>query len=343
MVLLGYRQLLNFVVIGSLIIAAACAPTVENRVSKIEKPPAGQLFDAVLGVIATVPDTARTAETLGTRRLGSGVLIDGNGLVLTIGYLILEAETTALIGPDGTVVAADVVAYDHETGFGLLRARQPIDAVPLQMGLAKNLKPGTRVLAVSHSAKGARNAVVAARIVSRRPFAGYWEYLIEDALFSVPPLQEYGGAALIDGNGRLIGIGSLLVNDAVPSHRPVFGNMFVPVDILAPVIDELIATGRRSSAGSPWLGARIDEAEGRVFITRLSAGGPGDKAGLQAGDYIIGVNGKRVNSMEDYLRKVRASGRAGDDIALDILPRGSSDLTIRRVIVSSMDRHDWLN
>ena len=342
----GDRQLLNVFVVGTLLMLAGCAvaptskPLAPNQATRAIQ--ADQLFDAVLGVVALIPETARTAETLGTRRLGSGVLIDDKGLVLTIGYLIMEAETAAVIGPDGQTVGADIVAFDHESGFGLLRARTPIDAVPMNLGVSKNLAEGTPVLAVSHGGKRETGSVVAARIVARRPFAGYWEYLIEDALFSVPPLKEYGGAALIDGNGHLIGIGSLIVNDAVPSHRPVFGNMFVPVDLLAPVIDELIATGRRSRPGAPWLGVSIDEAEGRVFITRLSMAGPGETAGLEPGDFIIGVNGKRVRGMEDYLRKVRSQGRAGDDIALDVVPRGARDLTIRRVVVPSIDRNDWL-
>ncbi len=340
MALFGDKRSFCFLMIGAFFMLTACAAAPAGKAAADDS--TEHLFDAVLGVIAQVPATARTAEFLGTRRLGSGVLIDDHGLVLTIGYLIMEAQSTAVIGPDGEIVAADIVAFDHETGFGLLRARSPVNAVPLKLGVSKNLKEGTPVLAVSHGGQGTPNAVVAARIVSRRPFAGYWEYLIEDALFSVPPVAEYGGAALIDGNGRLIGIGSLIVNDAVPSHQPVFGNMFVPVDLLAPVIGDLIATGRRSTPGAPWLGVRIDEAEGRVFITRLSMGGPGEAAGLKPGDIIIGVDGKRVSGMEDYLRKVRHYGRAGDDIPLDVVPRAAGDLTIRRVRVPSIDRHDWL-
>ncbi len=343
MAFLDTRRFLDVCTIGALLMLVACAATPENRTPPTAPTaailPGKHLFDAVLGVIAQIPDTAHSAESLGTRRLGSGVLIDDSGLVLTIGYLIMEAEITAVIGPDGQSIAADIVAIDPESGFGLLRARSHIDAVPLELGQSKNLLEGTPVLAVSH---GGEAAVMAAHIVSRRPFAGNWEYLIDDAIFTVPPLREYGGAALIDGNGRLIGIGSLIVNDAVPSHRQVFGNMFVPIDILAPVIDDLIATGRRSRPGAPWLGVQIDEAEGRVFIARLSLGGPGEKAGLKPGDFIIGVNGKRIGGMEDYLRKVRAVGRAGDDIALDVLPRGRGDLIIRRVVVSSMNRTDWL-
>jgi len=337
------RRSFEFILICTVMSLTACAavsgsgaPPVNQRLANIRN---DHLFDAVLGVIATVPEGAHSAESLGTRRLGSGVLIDDSGLVLTIGYLILEADSAAIIGPDGRNIAANIVAFDPQTGLGLLRARQPIDARPMKLGNSKTLKEGAPVLAVSH---GEKATVLAAHVVSRRPFAGSWEYLIDDAIYTTPPLKEYGGAALIDINGRLIGIGSLLVNDAVPGHQPVLGNMFVPVEILQPVMDELIATGRRSSPGTPWLGVNIDEAQGRVFVSHLSIGGPGENAGLKPGDIIIGVNGRRVRNIEDYLRKVRRYGRAGDDIALDVVPRAARDLTIRRIVVSSMDRNDWL-
>ena len=341
MVFFGSRKLLSGIVVGAFLTLSACSVAPASPTRTVT--PDEHIFDAVLGVVATIPDTARTAASLGTRRIGSGVLIDNDGLILTIGYLIMEAETAAIINTDGHTVAADIVAYDHESGLGLLRAREPIDAVPLELGVSKNLPEGAPVLAVSFGGTAGTSTVIAARVVSRRPFAGYWEYLIEDALFSVPPLEEYGGAALIDNTGRLIGIGSLMVNDAAPSHRQVIGNMFVPVDLLTTVMDDLIATGRRSSPGAPWLGVRIDEAQGRVFVTRLSTGGPGETAGLNPGDIIIGVNGKRVNGMADYLRKVRRHGRAGDDISLDIVPYAARDLTIQRVVVPSMDRNDWLH
>ena len=344
MTFISNKQFLKYIMAGVLMTLTACvaAPTSAPPPTdqKAANSPNKQRFDAVIGVIASVPETADSAETLGTHRLGSGVLIGNDGLVLTIGYLIMEAETAAIIASDERNIAADIIAFDPETGFGLLRAQQPIDATPMKLGNSKTLQEGTPVLAVSH---GGKIPVIAARVVSQRPFAGGWEYLIDDAIFTTPPLREYGGAALIDSTGHLIGIGSLMVNDAVPSHQPVIGNMFVPVDILKPVINQLIATGRRASPGAPWLGVRIDEAQGRVFITQLTVDGPGENAGLEPGDMIVGVNGRRVRNMEDYLRKVRAFGRAGDDIPLDVVPRTARDLTIQRVVVSSIDRNDRLH
>ncbi len=296
-------------------------------------------FSAVVGVFANIPEHARTARSLGTRRQGSGVLIDDDGLVLTIGYLIMEAEEVFLIGTEGEKVPADFVAYDHTTGFGLVRSRKPIEATALQLGDSKSLSEGQPVLAVSFRG---RTPVVAASVVSRRPFAGYWEYLLDSAIYTLPPHHEYGGAALIDETGRLVGIGSLMVNDAIEQNRPVIGNMFVPIDGLKPILADLVKSGRRKPPVPPWLGVYTDEAEGRVFVTRLAEGGPADQAGLKAGDIIIGVGGRRVGTMVEFFRKVRKQGDAGSQIQLDVIPFGSKDLTINKIYIKSQDRFDWL-
>jgi len=296
-------------------------------------------FSAIVGIYANIPEDARTAASLGTRRQGSGVVIDNNGLVLTIGYLILEAEEIIVVGPEGKQIPAQFVAFDHTTGFGLVRAHKPPQGSALRLGESKNLGQGNPVLAVSFDG---RNPVVAAQVVSRRPFAGSWEYLQENAIFTIPPHHEYGGAALINSDGELVGIGSLLVNDAIVGERPVIGNMFVPIEGLKPILAELIKKGRRNDPVPPWLGIYTDEAEGRVYITRLAENGPGEKSGLKRGDIIIGVDGKRIGNMIDFFRKIRKQGKAGSTIMLDILPYGSNNLDIDKVGIKSVDRHDWL-
>jgi len=300
---------------------------------------ATNVLRAVVGIEATVPETARTARSLGTKREGGGVIIGEDGLVLTIGYLIMEAVSASVIGPDGTKHPATIVAYDNETGFGLLRASTPLGVAPVTFGDSTALKAGDRVLAISR--EGAR-PVTPARVVSRRQFAGYWEYLLESAIFTSPPHSHYGGAGLFDEDGRLLGIGSLFVNDAVKRDHPVPGNMFVPIDILKPVLGDLVKNGRPLAPHAPWLGVYTDNFGGRVIIQRLAGGGPGEKAGLKPGDFIIGVNGKRVSGMIDYFQKLRANGPAGTDVTLDILPRGSLDLTIKPVVLRSVSRYDWL-
>lgn len=335
--------------LGVLLSVGACAATPQPRSGAEAKvveaaeaeqsAPFDSTFSAVVGVYAKIPEEARTAGSLGTRRQGSGVVIDDDGLVLTIGYLIMEADTIAIIEKGGNQIPADPVAYDHATGFGLVRARRPVNVQFLTLGDSAALAEGQPVLAVSHDGV---NPVVAASVVSRRAFAGYWEYLLENAIFTMPPHHEYGGAALIDSEGKLVGIGSLMVNDAIVQERPVIGNMFVPVEGLKPILADLVKHGRRKPPVPPWMGVYTNEAEGRVFITRLAEGGPGEQAGLKAGDIIIGVGGKRVGSMVEFFRKVRKQGGAGSKIHLDILPTDSTDLTINQINVQSLDRFDWL-
>lgn len=322
-------------------LGACASATPPPAAAAPETPPASfdSAFSAVVGVFATIPATARSADILGLRRQGSGVLIDDDGLILTIGYLIMEADEMIVVGPEGNQIPAQPVAFDHSTGLGLIRARRPLAATPLKLGSSELLNEGAKVLAVSYSG---RAPVVAAQVVSRRWFAGNWEYLLEDAIFTTPPHHEFGGAALIDRNGELVGIGSLMVNDAIVQERPVIGNMFVPIDALKPILADLIATGRRKPPVPPWLGVYTDEARGRVFITRLTSGGPAEQAGLMKGDIIIGVGGKRVGTMIEFFRKVRIQGSAGAQVQLDILPAAATDLSIKKINVKSLDRHDWL-
>jgi S1-C subfamily serine protease len=308
--------------------------------SQVTTAPFDSAFSAVVGVYANIPETARTADSLGVRRQGSGVLIDNDGLVLTIGYLIMEADEITVVGPEGNQIKADPVAYDHPTGFGLIRAHQPIGAKALKIGTSKNLGDGTPVLAVSF---GGPDAIIAAQIVSRRTFAGYWEYLLENAIFTIPPHHEFAGAALIDRKGELVGIGSLMVNDAIVTDHPVIGNMFVPIDKLEPIFAGLLSNGRRNPPVPPWLGLNTDEVRGRVYITRLSEGGPAKEAGLKKGDVIIGVGGKRVSTIIEFFRQVRLQGNAGSLVQLDVLPATATDLTIKKINVPSIDQLDWIN
>ncbi|NQU55591.1 MAG: serine protease [Rhodospirillales bacterium] len=315
----------------------ACSTTVPPAPESTSTP-FDSSFSAVVAVYADIPADARSADILGAQRQGSGVLIDNDGLVLTIGYLILDADGIVVVGPEGAQIPADPVAYDHATGFGLIRARGPVGAKALKLGSSKNLNEGAPVLAVSFSGP---SPIVAAQVVSRRSFAGYWEYLLENAIFTMPPHHEFGGAALINRQGELVGIGSLMVNDAIVQERPVIGNMFVPIDSLKPILADLIQYGRRKSPVPPWMGVYTDEARGRVYVTRVTEGGPAEQAGLKKGDIIIGVGGKRIGTMTEFFRKVRVQGNAGSQIRLDILPADSKELTINKISVKSLDRNDW--
>lgn len=294
---------------------------------------------SIVSLRAAVPDSARTSDSLGTEREGNGIVIDHDGLVLTIGYLILEAASTEVTDRDGNFVAADIVAYDHASGFGLVRARTPLKIDPMPFGDSAALEVGTPALALS---RGGPRPVTPVKLVSRRDFAGYWEYLLEDAMFTVPPHPLYGGAALLDRNGHLVGVGSLMVNDAAPADAPIPGNMFVPINALKPIFQDLLQEGRRKTAGNPWLGLFTAERAGRVIVLRVAPDGPSEQAGIKPGDLIMGVEGRRVGTLAEFYRKVWSKGPAGADVKIDVLPIGEGTLDIKQVSVKSRDRYDWL-
>lgn len=317
------------IVVASLLLVLALAPWIARHAE------AANPLDAVVGVRATVPGDARTAAVLGTRREGSGAVIDDNGLVLTIGYLILEAVHAEIVLPGERIIPADVVAYDYDTGFGLLRALAPLEIAPIALGSAADLAPETQALV---AASGGPEPVVGAVVVSRRDFAGYWEYLLPDAIFTAPPHLAFGGAALIGRDGALLGIGSLIVGDAGGPGSQIAGNMFVPIDALQPILADLLTHGRSAAPARPWLGLYSEEVRDRLFVSRTAPGGPADAAGLQAGDVIVAVKDEPVSDMADFYRKVWALGEAGAEIPLTVLrPDGLSGITVR-----SGDRYDYL-
>ena len=297
---------------------------------------AEEILKSVVKIHAIIPKDARTADTLGTEREGHGVLIDSRGHILTIGYLVNEAETIELTGPDDKKVGATFVGYDHATGFGLLRAESPIGAIPMKIGESSKIKEGEPVLVAGF---GGKDAVQVARVISRKEFAGYWEYLLDDAIFTAPAYANFGGAALIDKEGQLVGIGSLFTQIVLQGIGTLPSNMFVPIDLLKPILNDLITLGRSHEAPKPWLGINSEESHGRIFITRLTAGGPAEEAGLQVDDLILAVDGKPFRSLADFYRRVWAVGRAGVDVPLSVL-RGAQ---VQEVKVHSGDRYQFLN
>jgi len=313
-------------------LAAAPAPGPADRPANTE---AAEFFGAVVKVSTKVPSDARTARTLGTEREGSGVVIDGSGLVLTIGYLMLEAESAELTLADGRSVPASLVAYDHDTGFGLLRAASPLGVKPATLGPSAGIGVRDRVLVVPF---GGVEMAAPALVVGRRAYAGSWEYLLENAIFTSPPHPSFGGAGLFDLEGRLVGIGSLIVGDAAGPAEQVPGNVFVPVDRLTPILGDLLESGRSAAPRRPWLGLSSEEVRGRLFVTRVAEGGPAAAAGIEAGDMVIGVGGVPVAGLADFYRKVWALGEAGVAVPLDML----HGVKISSVTVKSIDRHHWL-
>jgi S1-C subfamily serine protease len=281
-----------------------------------------QRIQSVVALRIAVPPDARTAASLGQARTGSGVLIDQSGLILTIGYLMVEAESAEAVLADGRVLAAQIVGYDHETGFGLLRTLEPPRLPAAPLGRAAGLQDGATVLAV---AGGGRDGALPTRVVSRR-------------VFTSPPHPAWSGAALFDGDARLVGIGSLVVGDAAGSGSGLPGNMFVPVDLLPPILADLIADGAPAGPRRPWLGISFEEVRGRIFVGRVTPDGPAARAGLRGGELIAGIEGAMPRDLADFYRRLWATGDAGTTVRLTLL-----DATgMRDAAVTSADRHSHL-
>ncbi|KRE05005.1 signal protein PDZ [Bosea sp. Root381] len=291
-----------------------------------------EALKSIVAVRSSIPDDAFTASALGTRREGSGVVIRDDGLVLTIGYLITEADEVWLTTQEGRVVAAHALAYDQETGFGLVQALGHLDLPAVAFGDATEVQVGDNVVL----GDGIGQAVQA-NIVARQEFAGYWEYLLEEAIFVAPAHPSWGGAALIDENGRLLGIGSLFLQ--VAQGKEVSNvNMVVPIDLLPPILNDLLRRGSVDKPPRPWLGAFTAENNGSVVVMSVAEGGPAAKAGLRAGDVISDVQDGEVEDLADFYRKLWATGPAGSDVSLRIV-RDGREAWLR---IKSSDRSSFL-
>jgi S1-C subfamily serine protease len=285
-----------------------------------------QVFASVVGLRAIIPSDAYTAETLGTERAGHGVFIRGNGLVLTIGYLITEAETIWLNLSDGRSVPGHVLGYDQETGFGLVQALAKLDMAGLEIGQSANASVGERVVV----AGAGRQRSVGARIVAKQEFAGYWEYVLDEAIFTAPAHPNWGGTALIGPAGELLGIGSLQLQHAVEKGQAQNINMIVPIDLLKPILDDLLKFGRRNAPPRPWLGLYATEVENRLVVVGLADKGPAKKADLRTGDIVLSVAGKEVRDLASFFRRVWAQGQAGVDVPISIYRDGETmDLRVK--------------
>jgi S1-C subfamily serine protease len=316
-------------------VLAACFCVTPGLNAQGLDPEVRETLSAVVAVQAKIPANARTASALGTERQGSGVVIDANGLIVTIGYLILEASEVEVAVTDGRTVPAEIVAYDHNTGFGLLRATQPLNLPPMGLGTSAHVDEWDHLLI---SAFGGVDAVRPAVAVSRREFAGYWEYLLEGAIFTVPPYPLFGGAALIDNGGRLVGIGSLVVGDAVQGERTMPGNMFIPIDALKAIMGDLLLHGRAAPVSRPWIGVYSQEEAEHVRVQRVAEGGPASRAGMRAGDIIAEVDHETVSTLAGFYRKLWKDRKPGDRVRITVL-RGAE---LHPLNVETGDRYAWL-
>jgi S1-C subfamily serine protease len=279
-----------------------------------------RMLSGVVSLRAEIPDDAFTAEVLGTERAGHGVVISDNGLILTIGYLITEAENIWLAANNGQVAQAHVVGYDQATGLGLVQALARLDVQPLSFGSIRDVHAGSRVILAGH---GGLAQAIEAEVIAKREFAGYWEYLIDEALFTSPAHPNWGGAACVGIDGRLLGIGSLLIQHSGGEDAAADGNMVVPVDLLPPILDDLLRFGQVQRPPRPWLGMfTADGSDDDVFVVGLAKGGPADEAGIEVADVVTKVGDEDIDSLADMWRKIWAQGAAGVEIPLTLMREG---------------------
>ena len=287
---------------------------------------------SVVALRATIPDDAFTAGGLGTKREGSGVVVNDRGLVLTIGYLITEAAEVWLTTLDGAVVPAHALAYDQETGFGLVQALGTLDVPALEFGESGNAKLGDAVVFADGAGRSVR-----ASIVGKQEFAGYWEYLLDEALFVAPAHPSWGGGALIDAEGKLIGIGSLRLQ-MIRNGEAADINMAVPIDLLPPIFNDLVTRGQANRPPRPWLGVFSAETDGDVVVMSVAENGPAARAGLQRGDIISDIRDGQVEGLAYFYRKLWKSGPAGAEVPMRIV-RDGRDSWLR---IKSADRNAFL-
>jgi len=295
---------------------------------------------SVVGVRASVPDDAFTASILGTERAGSGVVIREDGLVLTVGYLVTEAETLWLSSGDGRATQGHVLAYDQETGFGLVQALGRLGLPALELGDASLLRMEDPAIV---AAGGGRRHAIRSVVVARQEFAGYWEYLLESAIFTAPAHPFWGGSAMIGRDGTLLGIASLHVQQstgeqAAPQRAARDVNMIVPIDLLPPILDDLLTYGRPNRPARPWLGLYAAESNDRIVVAGIAARGPAHAADIHPGDAILAVNGESAVDLAGLWRRVWASGDAGADVAMRLL----RDAKVLMAHIRSADRASYL-
>ena len=292
-------------------------------------------LDNIVKLKVTALANARSGRSLGREREGSGVLLADSGLVLTIGYLILEADSIELTDHTGRIVSGSVAAYDHASGFGLIKPATPLGAKGIGIGSSGDVNEYDKLIFATY---GGKEGASLATVASKRRFAGYWEYLIDDAIFTVPPRGDHSGAALINREGKLVGIGSLVVADAATPNRRFPGNMFVPVDLLKPIMADLTRTGRSRESTRPWIGMSTQEVDGRLHVIRVQEDTPAARAGLKPGDIVLSIKGESVKTLEAFYRKLWTGGSAGDSIPLKVL-QGSD---VRDIDVRSIDRMEYI-
>jgi serine protease Do len=313
----------------------AAAPAAWAQAGTVSKASDEALATRLAGSIVTVRsrivDGATSSETLGDAREGTGILI-GPNTVLTIGYLIMEADRVEVMGPDGKTTPVTRIAADPNTGFGVLRTLLPVGGKPIALGDSDALTAKAKVLTIG---AGEEEAVEIA-VLTRARFVGSWEYAVERAIFTTPPVENWSGSALVSENGKLVGVGSLILRDAAATGTP--GNMFVPVNLLKPILADLSERGRAGGAAKPWLGMALDEVGGKLVVSRVTRGGPAHDAGVRRGDVVLGTSRRNAKSLAEFFDDVWAHGAPGVPVKIKMQLEGGT----QEVLINSADRRDYL-
>ncbi|MDC3234646.1 S1C family serine protease, partial [Candidatus Puniceispirillum sp.] len=303
-----------------------------NSYAEITKEKVERFYESIVSVRSIIPPEARTAASLGVKREGNGVAIDENH-ILTIGYIVIESESIEIGLSDGRRLPAKLVGYDHTSGFGIIKSVIPLSMPPLQLGNSDTINSEQDLLILPSPNRGAGSIV---RSVSRRSFTGWWEYFVESPIYTTPPNRLWAGAPILNGNGEILGIGSLFVSESVPGiYSP--GNMSVPINLLKPILGDLISSGRRKSKIRPYLGILSDDSNDQIIVTQLSKGGPASQAGIKPQDIIVTINGATISNLKSFYEEVWRSGEAGVIIELSVLRSGS----LMNFKVKTVDRLDY--
>ena len=303
-----------------------------NSYAEITQEKVQRFYESIVSIRSIVPPEARTAASLGVEREGNGVAIDENH-ILTIGYIVLESESIEIGLSDGRSLPAKLIGYDHTSGFGIIKSVVPLTMPPLKLGNSDDINPREDLLILPSPNRGAGSIV---RSVSRRPFTGWWEYFVESPIYTTPPNRFWAGAPILNGNGEILGVGSLFVSESVPGISSP-GNMSVPINLLKPILEDLLSIGRRKSEIQPYLGILSDDSNDQIIVTWVNEGGPAYQAGVKPQDIIVAINGSQITKLESFYKKIWNFGEAGVTIELSVLRSGS----LMNFKIKTVDRLDF--
>jgi len=282
---------------------------------------------------ALVPETAMTSELLGTERNSHAVQISQDGLLLTVGYSVMEASEIWLTNRKGQTTEAILLAQDYDSGLALLRPLSPIGLLTLETATTDKLHEGQELSVLASNEK----ELIPVDLFAVEEFAGRWEYVLDRGLFTFPLYERWSGAALLDSAGKLVGLGSLALGMRNPEGEVEPGNLFIPVELVMPHIEHLRDHGQKPGTLRPWLGTLVEEHDSELYVVGLYHGAPAARAGIKPGEIILSVARQPVTSMAGFFRSIWHYGPAGTAIPLTL----SDGNKTREVVLDTTDRNSF--